>query len=103
MTYHFRTGNTRKLAESMAGDLGVKAGEIAGSSIADPADMLFIGDGTYGGQKKAVTDMEELLKGQGINVLDKSSGFRGRNWTIMNMQGACPKYKTEMMDRVPGI
>lgn len=47
--YHSQTGNTRKLAESMAGALGVTAEKIADSSIVEPVDMLFIGDGVYAG------------------------------------------------------
>ena len=115
--YHSKTGNTKKLAESMAGALGVAAEEIGEKSlvepIEEPIDMLFIGDGvyaggphrvtasfiktlngrvvknaavfgTFGGQKKAITIMKELLRKQGINVLDESFGCRGRSWGILN-------------------
>lgn len=111
--YHSKTGNTKKLAESMAGALGVSADKIAESSIVEPVDMLFIGDGvyggrpdistvnfirtlngslvrnaavfgTYGGQKKAMEIMKGLLKEQGINVSDESFGCRGKSWAIFN-------------------
>ncbi|MHB1394563.1 MAG: flavodoxin family protein [Clostridia bacterium] len=81
--------------------------------VDEPIDMLFIGDGvyaggsdrittsfiktlngslvknaavfgTYGGQKKAVTKMKELLKKQGINAIDESFGCRGKCWAIFN-------------------
>jgi flavodoxin len=115
--YHSKTGNTKKLAESMAGALGIAAEQISESSLVEPVDeqidMLFIGDGvyaggphrvtasfiktlngrlvknaavfgTFGGQKKAITIMKELLKKQGINVLDDSFGCRGKSWAILN-------------------
>lgn len=111
--YHSRTGNTKKLAESMAGALGVSTETIAESRIVEPVDMLFIGDGvyggrpdistvnfirtlngslvknaavfgTYGGQKKAMEIMKKLLEEQGINVLDESFGCRGKCWAIIN-------------------
>ncbi|MHB1394576.1 MAG: flavodoxin family protein, partial [Clostridia bacterium] len=111
--YHSKTGNTKKLAESMAGALGTSAEQISPNSLVEPIDMLFIGDGvymggpdsvtasfiktlngrlvknaavfgTFGGQKKAITIMKELLKKQGINVLDESFGCRGKSWAILN-------------------
>ena len=48
--YHSKTGNTKKLAESMAGALCVAAETAAESRIVEPVDMLFIGDGVYGGR-----------------------------------------------------
>lgn len=115
--YHSKTGNTKKLAESMAGALGIAAEQISPNSLVEPVDepidMLFIGDGvyvggpdsltasfiktlngslvknaavfgTFGGQKKAITIMKELLAKQGINVLDESFGCRGKSWFILN-------------------
>lgn len=111
--YHSKTGNTEKLAESMAGALGIAAETISGISITEPVDMLFIGDGvyggrpdratvsfirtlngnlvknaavfgTYGGQKKAIAAIKKLLKEQGVNVLDESFGCRGKAWAVFN-------------------
>ncbi len=115
--YHSKTGNTKKLAESMAGALGIAAEEITENSLVvpidEPIDMLFIGDGvyagrpdrvtasfirtlngslvknaavfgTYGGQKKGITIMKELLRKQGINAVDESFGCRGKCWAIFN-------------------
>ena len=118
--YHSQTGNTKKVAESMAEALGVAAEKIAESSIVEPVDLLLIGDGvyvggpnrvtvsfiktlngsmvknaavfgTYGGQKKAITAMRELLKEQGINVVDESFGCRGRSWAIFNRPHPSPE------------
>lgn len=111
--YHTMTGNTGKIAEAMAEALGVKAEKIGGSSIVEPVDMLFIGDGVYGGkpdistvnfiktlngsmvknaavfgtygmQKKAIEIMKELLEEQGINVSHESFGCKGKCWAVMN-------------------
>ena len=111
--YHTINGNTGKVAEAMAEALGVKAERIGEGSIAEPVDMLFIGDGVYGGrpdnstvdfiktlnsgmvkkavvfgtygmQKKAIKIMKELLEEQGINVSAESFGCKGKCWAIMN-------------------
>jgi len=111
--YHTINGNMGKVAEAMAEALGVKAERIGEGSIAEPVDMLFIGDGVYGGrpdnstvdfiktlngsmvkkaavfgtygmQEKAIKIMKELLEEQGINVSAESFGCRGKCWAIMN-------------------
>ncbi len=48
--YDSRGGNTRKLADAIAGELGVKAGDIGASSIDPGARILFIGSGVYTGK-----------------------------------------------------
>jgi flavodoxin len=44
-----RGGNTRKLADAIAEELGVRVGEI-GTPLTDDARVLFLGSGTYGGK-----------------------------------------------------
>jgi len=44
-----RGGNTRKVADAIAEELGVKAGD-ARASPPDDAKILFLGSGTYGGK-----------------------------------------------------
>jgi flavodoxin len=111
--YHSMSGNTKKVAEAVAEVVGVDAENIGGSSIAEPIDMLFIGDGVYGGkpdistvnfiktldsnmvksaavfgtygvQKKGIEIMKELLEEQGIKVSEESFGCKGKCWAIMN-------------------
>lgn len=111
--YHSQTGNTKRVAESMAETLGVAAEEIAESSIAEPVDILFIGDGiyagrpdkvtisfiktlnesmvrnaavfgTYAGQENAIKIMKEQLKEQGIKVLPESFGCKGKFCALIN-------------------
>jgi flavodoxin len=43
-----RGGNTRKVAEAIAGELGVSVGDLALPLPAE-ANLLFLGSGTYGG------------------------------------------------------
>ncbi len=44
-----RGGNTRKVADAIAEELGTKAGEV-GTVPAGGAGILFLGSGTYGGK-----------------------------------------------------
>ena len=50
--YHSLTGNTKKLADVIAGELGVEAEKIAidHPAFSEPIDLLFIGDGIYAGK-----------------------------------------------------
>lgn len=111
--YHSQSGNTKKVAESMAEALGVEAEKITGNSIDDPIDVLFIGDGvyagepdkttvsfiktlnssivknaavfgTYGKENKAVSVIKELLEKQGIKVLKESFGCKGKFFAVFN-------------------
>lgn len=111
--YHSKTGNTRKIAEAIAEAVGASVEPISENINLNPLDILFIGDGvyggkvdsktekfiktlnakkvknaivfgTYGGMNKAITSMKELLMEQGINVIDKSFGCRGGAWLLLN-------------------
>jgi len=113
VVYHTMTGNTKKVAEAISEAVGVPAEPVSESTVSGAIDILFIGDGvygskadnktvsfikslsadkvrhaavfgTYGGQKKAITHMKELLKQQGINVVDESFGCKGKSWWIIN-------------------
>lgn len=44
--YLSKTGNTKKLAEAIAGKLGVEAAEIS-EPIHEPVDILFLGSAVY--------------------------------------------------------
>lgn len=111
--YHSKTGNTKKVAEVIAKAVGASAVQIMDSNSFDSADILFIGDGVYGGrvdkktakfiktldpskvknaavfgtyagQRKAISMMEEMLKKQGINIIGDSFGCKGRAWFFLN-------------------
>jgi flavodoxin len=111
--YHSRSGNTKKVAEAIAKAVGVTAVQIGDNNDFDAADVLFIGDGvyggkpniktekfikslngekvkkvavfgTYGGQTKGLDMMKELLKGQGISVAEEGFGCKGKSWFFLN-------------------
>ena len=44
-----RGGNTRKVADAISEELGIKAKEVMASST-DDSEVLFLGSGTYGGK-----------------------------------------------------
>lgn len=48
--YYSRGGNTRKLADAIAEELGVKAVDIKTASIGPAPGVLFLGSGCYGGR-----------------------------------------------------
>lgn len=45
--YYSKGGNTKKLADVIAGELGVKAGDIGSSSLSLGAKVIFLGSGVY--------------------------------------------------------
>lgn len=104
--YNSKTGNTKKVAEAIAGAVGTSAEPISPSIRFHSLDILFIGSGvywgnlngktkefietlnskqiknvaifgTFGHSQNAIKSMKNLLKKQGINVVDKSFGCQG--------------------------
>ena len=98
--FYSRGGNTRKLADAIAGELGVKAADVKAASLDKEAGVIFLGSGCYGGKPgedmmkfisandftgrkvalfgtsasrggKELQAMEEALKQKGANVLGK--------------------------------
>ena len=62
--YHSATGNTRKIAEAIAQELGIEAEKIGKEQapISEPIDLLFLGDGIYAGKpgKETISFIEQL-------------------------------------------
>ena len=44
--YYTKTGNTKKLADALAGELGVEARPIS-DPVTEPVDLLFLGNSYY--------------------------------------------------------
>lgn len=111
--YHTTTGNTKKVAEAIARSLGVEAEPIRSAAPLSDTDMLFLGDGvyggtvhketrkfiktltsksvrkaavfgTFGGQDKSVGVLRELLAAQGIAVSGDAFSCRGKAWYFLN-------------------
>lgn len=68
--FYSRGGNTRKVADAIAEELGVKAVDIR-AAAPDTAKIVFLGSGTYGGRPG-----EELMK------FIESGNFAGRKVAI---------------------
>ena len=58
--FYSRSGNTRKLADAIAEELGIKAVEIMTASIGPAPGVIFIGSGCYGG--KPGMDMTKFIQ-----------------------------------------
>ncbi len=71
--YYSKGGNTRKLADAIAGELGVKAFDISYSPLDPDARVIFIGSGIYAG--KPGEDMIRFVEGH---------DFRGRKVVIFS-------------------
>ena len=111
--YESRTGNTRKLAEAMAEELGTKALNVKSATIEKGDGVLFLGSGLYGqlpgknmmkfiedhdfvgrkvalfgtssaGQGVQLKAMAEALKGKGAKVLG-SYDCRGKVLPALNL------------------
>jgi flavodoxin len=96
--YYSRGGHTQKLADTIAGELGVKAAAVKGAVVEPGAGILFLGSGCYGGKpgedmmkfiaandftgrkvavfstsgggmKKEISEMSAALKGKGAAIL----------------------------------
>ena len=63
LAYYSRRGNTKKVAETIAQELGIQAFDVrANAPDVANADMLIIGSGTYGGKpgKEMVSFIQNL-------------------------------------------
>lgn len=71
-----RGGNTRKVADAIAEELGFKAGDVT-TSPPDDAKILFLGSGTYGGKP-----------GEAMMKFIESGNFSGRKVAIFGTSGS---------------
>jgi flavodoxin len=53
--YHSKNGNTERVATAMATAAGTQAINIASNKALEHADLLFVGDGIYGGKVDPAT------------------------------------------------
>jgi flavodoxin len=110
--YYTRSGNTKKVAEAIAEEFDTNAEKLPPAFMPDRVDLLFIGAGVYmgnadskvrdfiriltpakiknvavfgtGAEDKAIKAMKELLKAQGINVVEESFLCRGKTLGIFS-------------------
>lgn len=82
-----RGGNTRKLADAIAEELGVPVGDLH-STLSDDIKLVFLGSGTYGGKAG-----EMLMK------FVESATFSGRKIALFGTS-ASPEGAQKMMEMV---
>lgn len=81
-----RGGNTRKLADAIAGELGVKASDVKAASLDKGNGVLFLGSGCYGGKPgKEMMDFIEAndFKGRLVALFGTSASGHGKQSGIM--------------------
>lgn len=105
--YHSRSGNTKKVAEAIAQAVGQVAEAVPPAYPADNVKLMFLGSGVYankpdkkmieyigtlraaqiknvalfgtiGSHDTAITYMRDMLKAQGINVLEETFTCPGK-------------------------
>jgi len=84
--FYSKGGNTRKLADAIARELGVKATDIKTASIDPAADIIFLGSRCYGSKPR-----EEMMKfiekndfsGWKLAVFGTSGGNAGTEVDLM--------------------
>ena len=62
-----KSGNTRKVADAIAGELGVKAMDVTAAKLDPGAKVIFLGSGRYGG-----------LPGPEMQKFIEAGDFKGR-------------------------
>ena len=77
-----RGGNTRKVADAIAEELGIKARDVTASSP-DDAKILFLGSGTYGG-KPGEAMMKFIESGNFRDVRSPFSALQGVSQGLKN-------------------
>jgi flavodoxin len=85
--FYSKGSNTRKLANAIARELGVKATEIKTASIDPAADIIFLGSGCYGSKPG-----EEMMK-----FIEKND-FSGRNVAVFGTSGGNAGMEGELND-----
>jgi flavodoxin len=81
-----RGGNTRKLADAMAEELGVKALDVKAASLDTGNGVIFLGSGCYGGKPgKEMLDFIEAndFKGRHVALFGSSGGGLGKEMDSM--------------------
>ena len=112
--YHSRSGNTKKIADAIAQTLGQVAEAVPSDYPLENVGLLFLGAGVYGGKadkkivefirtlntsrvknialfgtsaggdSKHLNALKELIKGQGITVVDETFVCKGKFFFFIN-------------------
>lgn len=103
VVYQTKTGNTKKVAEAIADELGVKAQSIDSFEdfSADPVDLLFLGSGLYFENiSKEVKAFIDMLDPKQINAAAVfSTSGSANSFGIINMTKRLEKRGIAVSDR----
>jgi flavodoxin len=81
-----RSGNTRKIAESIASELGVKALEVKNAKLNPGQEIIFLGSGCYGNKPSPkMMDFIEVNDFQGRKVALFGTSGAGEGKELIDM------------------
>lgn len=84
--YDSRGGNTRKVADAIAGELGIAAADIKTASLGPADGALFLGSGCYGGRPGENTAKfieANDFRDRRVALFGTSGGGAGNEVTVM--------------------
>jgi len=86
VVYYSRTGNTKKVAEAIATELGVTAGDVAAKKGLAEDFFVLLGSGCYGGEPGK--ELQEFIdrndfKGRQVALFGTSEGGKGDEVRVM--------------------
>lgn len=84
--FYSKGGNTRKLAEAIADELGAKAADIGAASLDPAAGTIFLGSGCYGSRPG-----EEMMR-----FIEKND-FTGRKVAVFGTSGGGAGLEVDLM------
>jgi flavodoxin I len=87
--YYSRTGNTRKVAEAIATELGTSAKNVKGGKKLTEDSFVFLGSGFYGGKPAA-----EI-----VQFIDEND-FGNRKVAIFGTSGRGPGEEVKIMGKI---
>jgi flavodoxin len=75
--YFSKGGNTRKIADAMADELGIKATDVSQAQLNKDASLIFLASGSYGGKPSP-------------KIIDfiKANDFKGKHVALFGTSGA---------------
>jgi flavodoxin len=85
--YYTQTGNTKKVAEAIASELGVKAEDVNSAKL-NPDGLILLGSGKYGNQPGKI--MMEFIK---------NNNFKSRNVALFGTSGSGKGLEVQEMEK----
>jgi flavodoxin len=85
--YDSRGGNTKKVADAIAQELGVSAMDVKTASLVSDDGVVFLGSGCYGGNP-----------GENMTRFIEANDFRGRRVALFGTSGGGAGKEVEVME-----